>query len=102
MAGVIRIDRVAAYFDVWLNSAFPFLKMKVKVTERSSSDFLAAPNVAILNISTREPEYISGLGSTVEEALGDLLHRFASGVRENTPSDGLKETDFQWSASEDF
>jgi hypothetical protein len=42
------------------------------------------------------------LGSSVEEAVSDLLTRFMAGVRENTPATGLTENDFEWSAYEDF
>jgi hypothetical protein len=100
--GVIRIDRVVEQLEIWLDQSFPFAKVRVKVLERSSGDFLAVPNVNVLNRTSREPEYISGLGSTVDEAVDDLLVRFVEGVREHTPINGLAESDFEWAASEDF
>lgn len=103
MQGVSRIDRVAAHFEVWLDAAlFPFPKMKVKVLERSGGDFLAVTNVHRRNASSRHPEYVSGLGDNVESALQDLLERFVSDVRENSPHNALGEEDFEWSAPEDF
>jgi hypothetical protein len=102
MDGVRRIDRVVAQFEVWLDETFPFAKTKVKVLERSPGDFLAVPNLAVRNLTSREPEYISGLGSTVEEAVNDLLVRFVSGVRKHSPISGLTESNFEWSAPEDF
>ncbi len=97
-----RIDKVAGEFQVWLDDSFPFAKMKVKVLERSSGDFLAVPNLFVLDPLSQEPVYISGLAGSASEALDDLLTRFVANVRENTPPGGLTETSFVWSAHEDF
>ena len=102
MDGVIRIDRVAAMLEVWLDASFPFAKMKVKVLERSQGDFLAVPNLLYRDPDSGEIEYTSGLGDTVEEAVSDLLTRFVPEIRSHTKSGGLSEADFVWSASEDF
>ena len=87
---------------MWLDATFPFAKMKVKVLERSPGNFLAVPNLARRNAISGETEYTSGLGGNVEEAVSDLLVRFVSEVREHSPSSGLNEGDFEWSAPEDF
>jgi hypothetical protein len=100
--GVIRIDRVVEQIEVWLDQSFPFAKVRVKVLERSSGGFLAVANVNVLNRTSREPEYISGLGSTVDDAVNDLLVRFVEEAREQTPIGGLTESDFEWAAPEDF
>jgi hypothetical protein len=97
-----RIDRVAGQFEVWLDESFPFAKMKVKVLERSPRDFLAVSNVFIRNINSQDPQYISGLGDSIEEALEDLMTRFLGDVRDNLPESGLSEADFEWSSPEDF
>jgi len=102
MRGVARIDRVAAVFEVWSDGTFPFAKFKVKVVERSGDGFLGIPNVAIRNQETGEPEYTSGLGKTIEEALLDTLTYFAREVEQNTGRRELSNTDFIWSAFEDF
>ncbi len=99
---VIRIDRIADQFEVWLDESFPFHKLKIKVLERTSGDFLAVPNLNVLDILSHEPVYVSGLGGSVQEALDDLLTRFISDVKENTPPDGLTEAHFVSSANEDF
>src|SRR5690349_6027730 len=92
MGGIARIDRVVAQLEVWLDgSFFPFPKMKVKVIQRQSGDFLAVPNVAIRNLTSREPDGISGLGNSVDEAVNDLLPRFVAGVRLHTPDTGLTQ-----------
>jgi hypothetical protein len=102
MNGVIRIDRIIGYYDVWLENSFPFAKMMVKVIERSAHDYLAVPNLMVRHKTSREPEFISGLGPNAAEAVDDLLARFAEGVRSNTPALGLTEDDFEWSAPEEF
>jgi hypothetical protein len=102
MDGVIRIDRVVEHLEVWVDQSFPFAKFKVKVLESSSGDFLAIANVNVRNASSRVPEHVSGLGSTVEEAVDDLLVRFVSEARVHSPVGGLTEADFEWSAPEDF
>ena len=102
MDGVARIDRVVAQLEVCLDGTFPFPKLKVKVLQRQGGDYLAVPNVAIRHRVTREPDWIAGLGNTAEEAVEDLLPSFVRGVRENTPQGGLTESDFEWSAPEDF
>ena len=102
MDGILRVERVVVLLDVWLDAdLFPFPKMKVKVLERSSNDYLAITNVYRLDTKSREPEYVSGLAETVENAIDDLLVRFVSDVRENSERP-LTEQDFEWSASEDF
>jgi hypothetical protein len=54
----------------------PFAKMRVKVLDRCGGDFLAVPNLAFRNPTTGAPEYASGLGNSIEEAVNDLLVRF--------------------------
>jgi hypothetical protein len=100
--GVIRIDRVVEQLEVWFDQSFPFAKIRVKVLERSSGDFLAVPNVSVLNRTSREPESIAGLGRTAEDAVHDLLDRFVEEAREQTPLGGLTESDFGWDTPEDF
>lgn len=102
MDGVIRIDKVVAVLDVWLDQTFPFAKMKVKVLERSPGDLLAVPNVAYRNSASGSIEYTAGIGSTVEESVNDLLVRFVAEVRQYAPEGGLSDVDFEWSAPEDF
>jgi hypothetical protein len=101
MDGIARIDRVVADLVVWLDGSLPFPKIRVKVLYRQS-DYLALPNVAVRSIASGEPDGISGLGATIDEAVQDLLSRFIAGVRMNTPERGLTESDFVWSAPEDF
>jgi hypothetical protein len=102
MNGVTRIERVIAQFEAWMDDSFPFAKVKIKVLEREPRNLLAVPNVTVRHLKTKEPEYISGIGETVEEAVSDLLIRFVASAREHSPPSGLTESDFEWSAPEDF
>lgn len=102
MDGIIRIDKVVASYEVWLDAAFPFAKMKVKVLQRGTEDFAAFPNLARRDPISRNPDYTCGLGGTADAALNDLLTRFVAEVREHLPSNGYTPDDFEWSAHEDF
>lgn len=102
MDGVIRVDRVAAQFEVWFDDSFPFAKIKVKILERTAGDYLAISNVAVRNYVSREPEWTSGIGDTIEEAKQDLLTRFIDEARQHVPPGGFTEADFIWSACEEF
>jgi hypothetical protein len=102
MDGILRIDRVVAQFEVWVDSSFPFTKFKVKVLERGPGEMLAIANVAVRNHESAVPEYEAGMGDTVEESLRDLLSRFFESVRRHTTPSGLTEHDFAWSVPEDF
>lgn len=102
MSGIVRIDKVIAELEVWLDAdLFPFPKMKVKVLQRAD-DFAAFSNVSRRDRLTGAPEAIAGLGCTADEALTDLLKRFVTDVREYLPENGYGEADFAWSSSEDF
>jgi len=101
--GIVRIDRLAGIFEVWPDEGdFPFAKFKIKVIERAGGDFLGVPNLAVRNSTTGDPEYISGLGQSIEGALVDTIKYFFREVKQHTPAKGLAEADFVWSACEDF
>ena len=102
MSGIVRIEKVVAEFDVWLDAdLFPFPKMKVKVLQRSEG-FAAFSNVSRRDRLTGSPDGIAGLGCTPDEALRDLLKRFDLDVRESLPQNGYVADDFAWSSPEDF
>lgn len=100
---ILRVERVVAEFHVWLGALFPFATMKVRVLERNRGEgFLAVSNLLVLNRESRLPDYSSGIADTIEGALEDALCRFVELARENLPADGFTESDFTWSAPEDF
>jgi hypothetical protein len=100
--GAIRIDRVATVFEVWADQRLPFAKFRVKILERSPNDFVGVADVAIRNPRTRNAEFTSGLGHTIEETLKDTLNYFFREIENNKPDRDLTEDDFVWSAPEDF
>ena len=97
--GLGPISRVAAVFQVGPPlAALPFASLKVKVVERADCSFLGVPNVAVM-ASDGSPDWVSGMGSTVEEALADALRYFVSSLGGRS---GLGEESFAWAAPEDF
>ena len=102
MNDIKRIDRIVAEFDIWVDGSLPFAKFKIKIIERYGKGFYASPNVAIKNPHTGNPEFIGGLGSTLEEALQDALAFFWREIEQNSPRRRLVLEDFSWSAGEDF
>lgn len=101
MVSVKQIERIVAEFEIWVDESFPFPKFKVKVVDREG-DYKASPNVVVRNCSSGDPEFICGLGDSVDEALQDLLSRFIDDCRQQCPPDGFAESNFFWSACEDF
>ncbi|WP_157604918.1 hypothetical protein [Schlesneria paludicola] len=103
MDGIVRITRVVALFDIWVDTdLFPFLKMKVKVVEKSEGSYLALMNVHRRDRTSGETDYLSGFADTVDAAIADLLTTFVSEVREHVPEGGLIDNDFEWSDHENF
>jgi len=99
---VVRIDRVAEVFEIWPAGEFPLAKFKVKVLQREGAQFLGVPNIAIKSPVTGEPEWTSGLGDSIEEALDDALRYFFREVQDSCYDRPLTEDDFCWASSEDF
>ena len=102
VAGIGRIDRIVATFEVWSDGSLPFAKFKIKIVERSGEDFLGVANVAIRDSVTGSPEWTAGLGSSADEALKDTLVYFFEQVGKHAPKRSLTEDDFEWADPEDF
>ena len=77
----------------------PFPKFKIKILERPNVGFMAVPNVAIKSAKDGSPDWISGLGSSVDEALEDALKNLMAMLGERMD---LTEADFEWSDPHDF
>lgn len=97
--GLGPIQRIASVFQVgppldWL----PFPSFKVKVWERGDGSFLGVPNVAVSG-HDGSPEWTSGLGATVEEALEDALNRF---VETLSGRGDLPDECFAWADAGEF
>ena len=97
MGNRTRLARVCGVFEV-TDLRVPGTRFRVKVIERGDSgEFLAFPNVCWK--SDGQPDWISGFGSTEEEALRDLLGWFLS---ELDRLGELRETDVEWADPRDF
>ena len=97
--GLGPVSRQVALFQIGPPLAhLPFASFKVKVVERSNGSFLGVPNVAVRR-PDGSPDWMSGLGISVEEALEDALQWFKRSVVE---SNSTVEGDFVWAANEDF
>lgn len=97
--GLGPATRVAAVFQIgpplgWL----PFPSFKVKVLERGDGSFLGVPNVCVKALDG-SPQWTSGLGSTVEQALEDALNYFVLSLDDRRD---LSEHAFMWTAPEEF
>jgi hypothetical protein len=97
--GLGPISRQVSVFQVGPPLArLPFASFKIKVIERPDGSFLGVPNVACRS-GDGSPDWISGLGSSAEEALEDTLRRFVISV---SAREGVTDADFEWAAPEDF
>jgi hypothetical protein len=97
--GLGPVSRIAAVFQVGPPLAtLPFAKFKVKIIENESGRFLGVANVAI-KASDGSPNWIAGLGGTIEEALADTLRYFKDSLEGRS---GLSNDAFEWAAWADF
>lgn len=95
--GIQEIQRIVAHFEVF-SEKVPYGKFKLKVIEKASGSFIAVPNLAIKDLEG-SPEWISGFGTSVEEALKDAITYFLDTLEGKEYQD---ENNFEWAAPEDF
>lgn len=99
VAGINKIDKVVAEFEVWATEKVPYGKFKIKILETTNGGYIGLPNLAVKNISDGTPEGTSGFGRTIEEALEDTIKYFLQTLEGRTD---LAEDDFEWSDPHDF
>lgn len=97
--GITEINKVVAVFEVWNNEKIPCGKFKVKILESSSGNFIGVPNIAVKNSEDKTPEWTSGMGNSVSEALKDTIKYLMESINECSV---LSDSDFEWAAPEDF
>lgn len=97
--GINSIEKKVAEYHIWSIEKIPYGKFKVKILEHQDGEFFGFPNLAVRSIEDGSPDWIGGMGNTIDEALKDTLKYFMKTLegREN-----LTEKDFEWSAHEDF
>lgn len=99
--GVNEIEKVVAEFNIHAMQKLPFFKFKVKVRESSTGGYCGSPNVAVRSQIDNEPDWTSGFGHSIAEALEDTIVYFFKTL-EGIDIDNLTEDDFVWSDIHDF
>lgn len=99
--GISSIEKCVAEFNIWDFEHIPYGKFKVKIYEDQKGIFHGYTNLAILNDGI--PDYCSGTGKSIEEALDDTVRYFMDQITEHQKSNGeLSEEDFEWGDPSDF
>jgi len=96
---ISKIEKVVAEFNVWSIEKIPYGKFRVKIIENTKGGYIGIPNIAVKNEVDGSPEWISGLGISIEEALADTIKYFMETISTRT---NLEEDDFEWASPEDF
>lgn len=97
--GITEINKVVAVFEVWDTMRIPFGKYKIKIIENVKGGYIGIPNIAVKDSEDGTPNWISGLGETIAEALEDTIKYFLGTLN---MKDNYTDEDFIWSAVEDF
>ncbi|MBO1628487.1 hypothetical protein [Bacillus arachidis] len=95
--GVSNIEKCRAEFIIWSIGDVPSGKFKVRIVEDQNGRFIGYTNLAILVDGS--PNFFSGYGKNIEEALQDTVHHFMDALKERKPS---IEKDFEWADPSDF
>jgi hypothetical protein len=97
--GIGSIEKVVAEFHIWSTEKIPYGKFKVKIFESQNGSFTGSPNIAVKSLEDDSPDWIGGMGTSIEEALEDTLKCFMDTLKGR---EDLTEEDFEWSAHEDY
>jgi hypothetical protein len=99
--GILSIDRVVAEFQIE-SPEIPSRYFRVKITEKSTNRYMGRCNVSINNADNC-PEWILGMGDSIDEALEDTLQQFVRSLQQHKGDRSfLEEEDFTWADCEDF
>lgn len=102
---IAEINRIVTIFEVWSYEKIPYGKFKIKILESCRGGFIGIPNIAIKNLEDGTPEWISGLGNTVDEALRDAIENLMSSIETYAIWDENGMIDsayFEWAEPHDF
>jgi hypothetical protein len=99
--GILSIDRVVAEFRIE-SPDIPSRYFRVKITETNTNRYIGRCNVSI-NSTDNCPEWILGMGNSIDEALEDTLQQFVRSLQQHKGDRSfLEEEDFTWADCEDF
>ncbi len=94
---IAKIEVVVTTFEV-LSPQFSGGKVFFRVTALGTL-YVATPNVAVKNPADQTPDWISGLGDSIEEALVDGIQVFFQAIEKH---EAHGEKDFEWSSFNNF
>ena len=95
------IEKTVAEFTVTMIPILPYAKMKVKVYERQSGNFIGITDLAIKRKFDGCPERAVGYGDTIEETLEDTILYFSKMLSQDGYTE-LTEEDIDYAEWSDF
>lgn len=98
-AGIARIEKCVAEFQVWELYKTPYGKFKVKVYQRTQGEFVGYTNIMVKNAFDGTPECGVGYGSSTAEALENTIQNLLELLNFKQQ---FNEEDFEWSDPHDF
>lgn len=102
LAGIQKIERVVAEFYVECGY-IPSRYFRVKVTQDAKGNYIGRLNISVKNSVNNTPEWITGLGDSVDAALEDAIQQFMQQLNHcGKDKLNLAEADFDWATCEDF
>lgn len=90
--GIARIEREVARFTVAPKRDDLPMAFRIKIIERTDGDFIGYPEIALKDASG-QPDWTSGRGSSVEEALADTVRFLLETAHGKEP---IRESDIWW------
>ena len=95
--GIVSIDKKIAEYRIKSNKV-PHEDFKIKIIEKQDGSFLAHPNIAVIS-KDGFPDYICGVGGSIEDALEDCYNYFIDNFSNR---DNLTVDDFVYVEPEIF
>lgn len=95
---ITKIERVVATFEV-SSHTFPHGKAFFRIIAVGTTTYFAMPNVVARSLKDGTPDWIGGLGNSIEAALADGIQRLLQTIEQHQ---ARKDTDFVWSEVSDF
>lgn len=94
LEGVAEIEREVAVYRIAPKRDDLPMVFRVKVVERPDGSFVAYPEIALKG-ADGQPDWTSGMGPTVEQALADCVTALFETIRGKEP---LTDDSIEWSA----
>lgn len=101
----ISVEKLVAEFNLNSVQIFPYTHCKARVWYRSDDEYVAHPNIGIIDMTNEYTEIWSyGKGSTIEESLNNLIRNLIESISRYEDKFGRKLTDedYCYSKPHDF